>query len=157
MVSIALRPVQDADLDALFDQMRDPESVRMAAFTPEDPDDRAAFDAHMARVLSAPDITHRAITCDGRLVGSIASFVIDGETEVTYWVERASWGRGIARAALALLLESVIVRPLFARAASDNIGSLKVLAAAGFRPIGTEISFAAGRNAEIEETVLRLD
>lgn len=157
MVSIALRPVQDADLDALFDQMRDPESVRMAAFTPQDPDDRAAFDAHMARVLSAPDITHRAITCDGRLVGSIASFVIDGETEVTYWVERASWGRGIARAALIQLLESVTVRPLFARAASDNIGSLKVLAAAGFRPIGTEISFAAGRNAKIEETVLRLD
>lgn len=157
MVSIALRPVQDADLDALFDQMRDPESVRMAAFTPQDPDDRAAFDAHMARVLSAPDITHRAITCDGRLVGSIASFVIDGETEVTYWVERASWGRGIARAALIQLLESVTVRPLFARAASDNIGSLKVLAAAGFRPIGTEISFAAGRNAKIEETILRLD
>jgi len=157
VVSIALRPVEDADLDALFDQMRDPESVRMAAFTPEDPDDRAAFDAHMARVLSAPDITHRAITCDGRLVGSIASFVIDGETEVTYWVERASWGRGIARAALALLLESVTVRPLFARAASDNIGSLKVLAAVGFRPIDTEVSFAAGRNAEIEETILRLD
>jgi len=157
VVSIALRPVEDADLAALFDQMRDPESVRMAAFTPEDPDDRAAFDAHMARVLSAPDITHRAITCDGRLVGSIASFVIDGETEVTYWVERPSWGRGIARTALALLLESVTVRPLFARAASDNIGSLKVLAAVGFRPIGTEVSFAAGRNAEIEETILRLD
>jgi RimJ/RimL family protein N-acetyltransferase len=31
---IALRPVADADLDALFDQMRDPESVWMAAFTP---------------------------------------------------------------------------------------------------------------------------
>jgi RimJ/RimL family protein N-acetyltransferase len=154
---IALRPVQDADFDALFDQMRDPESVRMAAFTPADPDDRAAFDAHLARVRSAPDITHRAITCEGRLVGSIASFVIDGETEVTYWVERASWGRGIAGRALALLLEVVSVRPLFARAASDNLGSLKVLAGAGFQPVGTEVSFAAGRSAEIEETILRLD
>ena len=45
---VALRPVEDADLDALFDQMRDPEAVRMAAFTAEDPDDRAAFDAHLA-------------------------------------------------------------------------------------------------------------
>jgi hypothetical protein len=44
---IAIRPVEDADLDALFDQMRDPESVLMAAFTPEDPDDRSAFDARM--------------------------------------------------------------------------------------------------------------
>ncbi len=27
MSVVALRPVQDADLDALFDQMRDPESA----------------------------------------------------------------------------------------------------------------------------------
>ncbi|HEU5045673.1 MAG TPA: GNAT family N-acetyltransferase [Nocardioidaceae bacterium] len=157
MGTVALRPVEDADLDALFEQMRDPESVRMAAFTPADPDDRAAFDAHMARVRSAPDGTHRAITLDGVLAGSIASFAVDGETEVTYWVDRRLWGRGIAREALALLLEQVTVRPLFGRAASDNVRSLKVLAAAGFRQIGTEVSFAAGRNAEIEETIMRLD
>ena len=48
MPGVSLRPVEDADLDALFDQMRDPESVWMAAFTARDPDDRAAFDAHMA-------------------------------------------------------------------------------------------------------------
>jgi hypothetical protein len=47
---IALRPVEDADRDALFHQSRDPEAVRMAAFTPEDPDDRIAFDAHLAKV-----------------------------------------------------------------------------------------------------------
>jgi hypothetical protein len=33
--------------------MRDPEGVRMAAFTPEDPDDRNAFDAHMEAVCDA--------------------------------------------------------------------------------------------------------
>src|SRR5271165_2597953 len=36
---VALRPVEDSDLDALFNQMRDPASVLMAAFTTEDPDD----------------------------------------------------------------------------------------------------------------------
>jgi RimJ/RimL family protein N-acetyltransferase len=157
MSDVALRPVQDDDLDALFEQMRDPQGVWMAAFTAEDPDDRAAFDAHMTRVRSAPDITHRAITCDGRLVGSVAGFVVDGQREVTYWVEQAMWGRGIASRALSLLLEVVTDRPVYARAASDNVGSLKVLARAGFVPIGTEISFAAGRNAEIEETILRKD
>ncbi len=65
MPVIALRPIEDADLDALFDQKRDPEAVRMAAFIRENPDDRHAFDAHMARVRSSPDITLRAITCDG--------------------------------------------------------------------------------------------
>jgi RimJ/RimL family protein N-acetyltransferase len=100
---ITLRPVEDADLGVLFDQMRDPESVRMAAFTAADPGDRAAFDAHMAKVRASPEITMRAITQEGVLVGSIASFVVDGQTEVTYWVDRSSDGsspggtRGIAK------------------------------------------------------------
>jgi RimJ/RimL family protein N-acetyltransferase len=129
----------------------------MAAFTPEDPDDRSAFDAHMAKVRSSPDTTLRAITCDGQLVGSIASFVFEGETDVTYWIDRAAWGRGIASRALALLLDLVPVRPLHARAASDNVGSLRVLQKAGFKIIGTENSFAPGRNSTIEETILRRD
>jgi RimJ/RimL family protein N-acetyltransferase len=89
---VALRPVQDGDLDALFEQMRDPQGVQMAAFTPEDPDDRDAFDAHMAKVRSSPGITMRAVICDGRLAGSIASFPSEGQTEVTYWIDRALWG-----------------------------------------------------------------
>lgn len=154
---VALRPVDDSDLDALFDQMRDPESVLMAAFTTADPDDRGAFDAHMARLRSSTDLTLRAVTCDGRLVGSIGSFVLEGNTEVTYWIERAAWGKGIATRAVALLLDLVPTRPLHARAASDNAGSLRVLRKSGFKIIGTEISFAAARKGEIEETILRLD
>jgi RimJ/RimL family protein N-acetyltransferase len=83
MSQFALRPVEVADLDAIFEQMRDPESVRMAAFTPE-------------------------------------------------------------------------VQPIRARAASDNAGSLRVLQKAGLHPIGTEVSFAPRRAAEIEETILEL-
>ncbi|MGS2613920.1 GNAT family N-acetyltransferase [Micromonospora sp. LZ34] len=157
MAEVALRPLDDADLDTLFDQMRDPESVHIAAFTARDPDDRQAFDAHMARVRALPDVTMRGVTRDGRLVGSIASFVIDGDTEITYWIDRAVWGQGIASRALAAFLDTVPTRPLHARAASDNIGSLKVLQRAGFRIIGTEISYANARRTEIEETLLRLD
>jgi RimJ/RimL family protein N-acetyltransferase len=154
---IALRPVEDGDLDALFEQRRDPEGIRMAAFTPADPDDRKAFDAHMATVRSSPGITMRAVVCDGHLAGSIASFPAEGHTEVTYWIDRALWGKGIATQALALLLDLVSARPLYARAASDNAGSLRVLQKSGFKAVGTEKSFAAGRNEEIEETILRLD
>ena len=155
--AIELRPVEATDLDALFDQMRDPESVRMAAFTAEDPDDRRAFDAHLARIRSAPDITMRAITRDGRLVGSVGSFVQDGQREVTYWIDRAVWGQRIASRALARLLAVVPDRPVYARAASDNAASLRVLAKAGFVVVGTETSYAPARRAEIEETILRLD
>jgi RimJ/RimL family protein N-acetyltransferase len=142
---IALRPVADADLDALFDQMRDPESVWMAAFTPADPDDRTAFDAHMARVRSSPDVTLRAVTCDGQLVGSVATFILDGETDVTYWIDRSAWGHGIASQALQLITDLVPTGPLHARAASDNLASVRVLQKSGFKIIGTEISFAPGR------------
>ncbi|MEU8002199.1 GNAT family N-acetyltransferase [Catellatospora sp. NPDC049111] len=157
MGEVALRPIEDSDLDALFELMRDPESVRMAAFTAKDPDDRIAFDAHMAKIRASPETTNRAVTLDGRLVGSVASFVIEGDTEVTYWIDRSFWGQGIASRALALLLELNPVRPLFARAASDNTGSLKVLQKAGFTITDTEVAFANARNAEIEETILRLD
>ncbi len=157
MAEVALRPIEDSDLDALYELMRDPESVAMAAFTAEDPDDRAAFDAHMARIRALPDVFNRVITLDGRLVGSIASFVMDGDTEVTYWIDRSFWGQGIAGRALALLLESVRVRPLFGRAASDNAGSLAVLRKAGFAVVGTDVGYANARHQEIEETILRLD
>ena len=157
MVEVALRPIEDSDLDALFELGRDPESVRMAAFVAKDPDDRTAFDAHMAKIRTSPDGTVDAVTVDGRLVGSVGSFVVDGETDVTYWIDRSFWGQGIAGRALALLLESVRVRPVFASAASDNVRSLRVLRRAGFAIVGTEIAFANARNTEIEETILRLD
>ncbi|MBP2327537.1 RimJ/RimL family protein N-acetyltransferase [Kibdelosporangium banguiense] len=59
--------------------------------------------------------------------------------------------------ALALFLDTVEVRPLHARAASDNLGSLRVLQKAGFTVVGTEISYARARDTEIEETILRLE
>ena len=154
--TVVLRPMHESDLDALFRLMSDSESVRMAAFTPEDPDDRQRFDAHMAKVMESPENTLRAITWEGDLVGSISSFVVEGQTEVTYWIDRAVWGRGIASQALALFLGVVRIRPLYARAASDNAGSLRVLEKTGFRIIGTEVSFASARGAKIEETILQL-
>jgi RimJ/RimL family protein N-acetyltransferase len=48
------------------------------------------------------------------------------------------------------------IRPLYARAASDNAGSLRVLEKTGFRVIDTEVSFAPARGGEIEETILQL-
>ena len=153
---VALRLVEAGDLDAIFDQMRDPDAVRMAAFTTEDPNDRGAFDDHMARIMSSPDATIWAVTRDDRLVGTIGAFVSDGTMEVTYWIDRACWGQGIATQALALVLDEVPVRPLRARVASDNAGSLRVLRKTGFRVIGSEVSFAPGRGTEIEETILQL-
>ena len=147
----------DADLDAIYEQMKDPESVRMAAFTAEDPADRHAFLDHMSRIRDDPSCVQRVIEADGTIAGTIGSFIIDDRTEVTYWIDRALWGRGIASAALQSFLSVTTERPLFARAASDNAASLRVLEKAGFQRIGVDRGFARGRGEEIEETILRLD
>jgi RimJ/RimL family protein N-acetyltransferase len=157
MPSVTLRELKPDDLDAVFAMMRDPQAVSMAAFTQRDPGDRAAFDAHQARIAADPSAVQRAVLLDGRLVGTIGSFVLDRGTEVTYWIDRAVWGQGIASRALEGYLLQVPTRPVFGRAASDNAGSLRVLQKAGFAVVGTGRSYAAGRGEEVEETVLRLD
>ena len=156
MATISLRFVKEQDLDAIFEQMRDPVSVQMAAFTAEDPNDRVAFDSHMEKVLTSSDVTHRVITIDERFVGTIACFVLDGVTEVTYWIDQPSWGQGFASRALELILQEVSIRPIRARVASDNVGPLRVLQKGGFKAVGTEVSYASARGAEIEETLLEL-
>ena len=156
-MNVSLRPLEDSDLDAIYEQMKDPESVRMAAFTAEDPTDRRAFLNHIARLRADASVTNRVIDVNGAIAGTIASFRIDNELEVTYWVDRTQWGKGIASAALQILLAETSERPLYARAASDNVGSLRVLEKAGFRRVGVNRDFAPGRGEEIEETILRLD
>jgi len=156
-MNVSLRPLEDGDLDAIYEQGTDPESIRMAAFTPANWTDRAAFLARMSRLRADPSVSNRVIDVDGAIAGTIASFRIDDQLEVTYWVDRAQWGKGIASAALQLLLAETAERPVHARAASDNVGSLRVLEKAGFRRIGVDRGFAGGRGEEIEETILRLD
>jgi RimJ/RimL family protein N-acetyltransferase len=111
----------------------------------------------MSRVRDNPSAVQRVIEADGTIAGTIGSFIIEDHTEVTYWIDRALWGRGIASAALQNLLSMTTERPLFARAATDNAASLRVLEKAGFRRIGVDRGFARGRGEEIEETILRLD
>jgi RimJ/RimL family protein N-acetyltransferase len=50
-----------------------------------------------------------------------------------------------------------VARPLYARAASDNAGSIRVLEKCGFTRAGSGRAFAHGRDEETEEVVLRLD
>ncbi len=155
-MDVELREVHDSDLPVFYRQLNDPEALRMAAFTPKDPADRDAFDAHWKRVRSSPDVL-RTILTDGDVVGSAAVYGEPGEREVTYWVDRAYWGRGVATAALRGLLAEVPERPLYARAAADNEGSLRVLRKCGFRVTAQVTGFANARGEEIDEVVLHLE
>lgn len=153
----SLRRLARSDHDAVFEMMAEPEGIAMAAFTAEDPTDRAAFDAHMERILANEEADHWAVTNDDEtLVGTISTFPSeDGHPEVTYWVVQAHWGQGHASRALALVLEQT-ARPVVARVALDNLGSRRVLEKTGFEVIGSDRGYAAGRRAETDELILRL-
>ncbi|WP_406465646.1 GNAT family N-acetyltransferase [Streptomyces sp. NBC_01622] len=154
-MEVALRPVHDSDLPVFFRQTNDPESLRMAAFAPKDPADRDAFDAHWKRVRASSDVL-RTVLVDGDVVGSAAVYGEPGEREVTYWIDRAYWGKGIATAALRDLLAEVPERPLHARVAADNAGSRRVLEKCGFRVTGHARGFTNARGEEIDELMLKL-
>ncbi len=155
--SITLRPVQPEDLEVFYLNNKDPEAVWMAAFTAKDPADREAFDAHWARIMASDTVIIRTIEYHGEIAGSVLKYEMEGEAELSYWIGRAFWGQGIATAALKVFIKELEVRPLHARAAADNLGSIRVLEKCGFTRTGTDRYFANARGEEIEELIYILE
>lgn len=156
-MNITLRPVDNADLDLFFGHLQDADALWMAAFTPADPTDRDAFDAHWRRLRGDDRIVVRTIVDDDRVIGHIAAFDMMGDREITYWIDRSAWGAGAATAALGRFLEVEATRPLHGRAAADNIGSRRVLEKCGFTHIGDDRGFSTARDEDIDEVVYRRD
>jgi RimJ/RimL family protein N-acetyltransferase len=154
--TLFLRAVSDDDLPIFFEQQLDPEANWMAAFTSKDPTNREAFMAKWARIRADESTQNYTIVYDGKVAGSVASFVMDGKREVTYWLGREFWGQGIATQALAELLKIQTARPIHARAAKDNPASLRVLEKCGFKITGEDRGFANARGQEVEEYTLIL-
>jgi RimJ/RimL family protein N-acetyltransferase len=156
---IALRAVEPGDLDRFFRQQLDPEANAMAAFGSRDPFDRAAFDAKWSRILGDEGTVVRTITVDGEVAGSIMRWRDDAldAPEVSYWLGREWWGRGIATAALRQLLDGLPERPLYGRTSSTNPASRQVLERAGFRVVRIDRDVEASDGRLVDELVLRLD
>jgi RimJ/RimL family protein N-acetyltransferase len=157
MPGVSIRPVTDADFDALFELESDAAGSDMIAFLPREPGDLEAFTAHWTRIRTDTAMITRVIELDGGFAGYAVSFVIDGERQVGYWIVRELWGRGIASAALAALIAEIPERPLWGSTASDNLASQRVLLRAGFVFDRMERSHAPRRGTEIDEHVFRLD
>ncbi len=158
MESVTLRQVSDEDLPVLFAYQLDPKANCMAAFTAKDPSDQAAYMAFWRRMLRDDAVTMRTVLLDGRVVGSILYYVDEEFTrpEVSYWIDRAHWRKGIATAALTAFLSELTGRPLYARAAKDNFASIRVLQKCGFAITGESRAYANARGREIDEVILTL-
>ena len=153
---VSLREIRDGDLPFLWRHASDPEAQRIAAFTGAYHRDRALFDAHWAKIRADPGVLNRTVVADGEVVGTVAVYGPPDEREVTYWIDRAMWGRGIATGALTAFLDIVTTRPIHARAAADNAGSVRVLERCGFALLGRDRGFASARGEEIDEVILIL-
>ncbi len=69
------------------------------------------------------------------VAGNIGSWQQNGQQLLGYWIGREFWGRGVATQALALLVDEVSIRPLYAHVVEHNVGSIRVLENVAFGAI----------------------
>lgn len=149
---IRLRSVLPDDIPKFFEYQLDQQANFMAAFTAKDPSDREAFDEHWQKITSDKNIFIRTIIFSEQIAGYVLSYETDGEPEVSYWLGKSYWGKGIATKSLRIFLNEVNKkRPMYARVAKDNIGSIRVLEKFGFKVLEQMRGFANARGKEIEE------
>ena len=154
---LLLRDAVNDDLPTFFEQQLNKEANYMAAFTARDPTNQEAFTAHWHRILANETCIIKTILCDGQVAGSVSSWEDEGKPEVTYWLGKEYWGKGIATWALKeFLAHHNQTRPIYARVAKDHLGSRRVLEKCGFTVISESKGFANARGQEIEELLLEL-
>jgi RimJ/RimL family protein N-acetyltransferase len=154
--ALKLRDVRAGDLPFFFEHQLDPAARFMVAFVFGDPNDREAFMTKWAKNLADPSMLFKTIEVDGAIAGNVSSFTQFGKPSIGYWLGCEFWGRKIATRAVQAFLPMIPARPLYARIAKDNLGSLGVLDRCGFKIIGEDQAFANGRGQEIEEFILEM-
>ncbi len=137
-----------------FAHQMDPQSVEMAAFPARD---KGQFAAHWAKLRADDTLVVRTIVADGLVAGNIGSWSANGQQLLGYWVGREWWGRGVATQALALLVDEVSIRPLYAHVAEHNVGSARVLEKCGFRRDRVQEAEAPAPDDGIEEFIFVLN
>jgi RimJ/RimL family protein N-acetyltransferase len=151
---VYLRDINEDDLLIFFEQQLDTTANYMAAFTAKDPSDKATFKTHWNKILNSETIIKKTVIYNGEVAGYISSFERFGEREVSYWIGREYWGKGVATKALSQFLDYITIRPLYARAAKDNIASIRVLKKGGFEIISEDKGYSNSRSEEVEEYIL---
>jgi RimJ/RimL family protein N-acetyltransferase len=148
---ISIRPVEESDLETLYEHQSDPFAAEMAVFGAREHD---AFLEHWRNtILRDREVVARAVTVDWVLAGNLSSWKRDGRRYVGYWIGREFWGRGIGSEGLRLFVAELAERPLYGLVAVTNIGSRRVLEKAGFDQVVRQMSPRKG----VEELVYRLD
>lgn len=118
-----LRTIVESDLAVFYEQRREPDACRMAAFPPRD---RDAFISHWKNNILADDsVLAFAIEVSGQTAGYVLSWKDGDRRLVGFWLGQAFCNRGIATSAVSEYVRIVTERPLYALVAQQNIASSK--------------------------------
>ena len=108
------------------------------------------------KIRSDHSLTVKTILYCNKVAGYVLVHRWFGEPEVSYWIGKEFWNKGITSKAFTDFLQIVKTRPLFARVVHDNISSIRILEKTGFNKIGSEQGFANARNGKVEEFIYKL-
>jgi RimJ/RimL family protein N-acetyltransferase len=156
MAELTIRKAHESDLEAFYQHQLDPEYNRMAAFGSANPEDRIAFMDHKHKILRDPTCLFYTIELDLEPIGNIGSFFFDGERDLGYGIAKEHWGKGFATRAVQAFLLIENTRPLGARVAIHNPGSVRVLEKCGFKYVKIEHGFSDFLQTTVEEKIFSL-
>ena len=152
-----LREVHTSDIAILFKHQLDPTSNWQVAFTHEDPTDENGFNEHISKVLVDETVFMKTIIFNSEVAGYITKYELDGAPQIGFVLGREFWGKGLATQALREFLLLISERPIYARTAFDNDGSIRVLQKLGFVRTSEGDYYSHARGVEIVEIFWTLD
>jgi ribosomal-protein-alanine N-acetyltransferase len=156
MPQILLKKTEPADLETLFLYQLDEDAAHMAAFVNENWKDRKMYLDKWNKLLK-DGANIKTIYLGDKIVGSISTWYLGDELQVSYGIAKEYWNKGITTRALQQFLTTVPERPLYGRVAFDNAGSARVLVNCGFKKTGEDQLYAHARKKEIGEIIYMLE
>ncbi len=153
---LVLRPTSVLDAGRAFEILSDWEvtrMLRMASFPPNREEIIHWFADHQREWLSG-EAYRFGVELQGRLIGVVdIDEISQGEGELGYWFDQATWGQGYApeaaKAVVHFAICNVGLQCLRAGHAVDNRASGSVLLKLGFRPLDTVQRMSRSRGEEI--------
>jgi [ribosomal protein S5]-alanine N-acetyltransferase len=146
---LALRPVAESDVDALWPYVSDPALPRQMSWEAHaDREATHAFVRSYIEALAANTAVGWVIEHEGRAVGWIALDDIEWQVralrldrgELGYWLGPQVWGKGLmteaATAVVRFGFDTIGLHKVTTRCLADNHASRRVIEKVGFRYIG---------------------
>ena len=157
---LTLKPLAEADFGALYEVQNDDEAAWVAGGGSHG--DRDAFTLRMANIVKGDQMqcALAVMWLGGTIAGYLGHFIRDGkDREVSLWLDRAVWGKGLATRAMHMFLgglpDQIKAEPIFARVVDGNDASARVMEKNGFFTVGRETYYSDIRRCEVEETLFK--